>query len=237
MSIAFDAWANAAAAGTGDLTWTHTPTVGGGAGTPNGVLVGVVQSNNLSDNIVSVTYGALTLTKANGAPYVMTIGAEQGAVFWFYSLPGDTIPAGAQTVTVDVNSSVTRNAGSVSLTTAGPGISLVDDVFFESASTTSPSTTLALGGIESFVALASYSGSSASHSVLTNWTERLDTALNSDGCYIATYNIIGTTDVTVGFTQNADEVGMAGIAFTEFAGVAFNAVPTIRQNYRNMGYS
>lgn len=98
MAVAHSASSESHTGTTGSVSqasfsWTHTQT-----GTPQGVLVFVHVTNNATDTVTSVTYGAVTLTRVPGGAAVDAAG-EPGRTDLFFA--GAGLPAGNQTVTVN----------------------------------------------------------------------------------------------------------------------------------------
>src|SRR5687767_14850053 len=107
MAVAFDA---ASRSTTGfdnnTVTWTHTP-----VGTPRGVVV-IVGIEGASDQIASVTYGGVAMTRMRTAHRTT---AEAGGCFGYFL--GSGIPTGAQSVTVTTNPSTGSNDWAACCTT------------------------------------------------------------------------------------------------------------------------
>jgi hypothetical protein len=155
-----------------------------------------------------------------GSPNTKLTG-EAMAVHVFFL--GSSIPAGAQTV-VFVNAVATDVAltGCVTLTAANDTEIVDTDATISSDAVANPSAVLVLGGATSFAAQVFGSGQNAEGSVtpLTNWTSRDSADLGSQTGFIHTYDIIGTTDVTMGWTQASEDAVAVGVAVTESAGGA-----------------
>jgi hypothetical protein len=113
MAIAHDAVSNVAQ-GTGNLSWTHTPT-----GTPRGVVVQVIQYHNtaaVSDEISGVTYGGDAMTEVAESPVIHTGNVDFSAIHTYFL--GTSIPTGAQTVVVTVTGSTAKRAVAATMTAA-----------------------------------------------------------------------------------------------------------------------
>jgi len=205
MAVAFDAISNVAA-GTGDLSWTHTP-----VGTPRGVRVDIVE-NGGANGISSVTYGGVAMELV--AVNAKTSG-EAGTVVTYFL--GKSLPTGAQTVSVTVGDAVSKRAVAITVTAASDTCWTSADTSISSDSATNPSATLNLLGKTSFVSLALHSGQGAAAGItpLTGWTSRLehDFGAQMGGWY--TYNTIASSDVSCGWTQTADDAVMIAAAITE----------------------
>lgn len=208
MAVAYDAF-SVSAGGTGTQTWTHTP-----VGTPRGVIVWV-QTFSGVDEISTVTYGGVACTEVTGSPNLLTTG-EQGGSNCFYL--GAGIPTGAQSVVATATGTTTSKVGYCVTITAAADTEVVDtDATINSTSLLDPSATLSLGGRTCFAAIAFNSGQDAvtGYAPLTNWTARseLDGGTECLGCY--TYDTIGSTDVTAGWTQTAEDAVAVAIAVSE----------------------
>lgn len=205
MAVAFDAVSNVAA-GTGDLSWTHTP-----VGTPRGVRVDIVE-NGGTNGVSSVTYGGVAMELV--AVNAKTSG-EAGTVITYFL--GKSLPTGAQTVSVTVGDAVSKRAVAITVTAASDTCWTSVNTSISSDSATNPSATLNLLGKTSFVSLALHSGQGAAAGItpLTGWTSRLehDFGAQMGGWY--TYNTIASSDVSCGWTQTADDAVMIAAAITE----------------------
>ncbi len=205
MAVAFDAFSNVAA-GTGDLSWTHTP-----VGTPRGVKVDIVE-NGGTNGVTGVTYGgvAMELVAAN----TKTSG-EAGTVITYFL--GKSIPTGAQTISVTVSDAVSKLAGATTVTASTDTCWISTDVSIGSDSIVNPSSTLNLLGKTCFVSLAGHSGQGAvtGTTPTTGWTSRLEHDFGAQVATWYTYNTISTADVACGWTQTADDAVMVALAITE----------------------
>ena len=210
MAVAFDAF-TASTAGIGNLTITHSP-----VGTPRAAIVFVVQNANANDRVSGVTYGTDAMTEMTGSP--LAKGTGQTSVIYGYFL-GTSIPTGDQTVTVTVTAGATKQAGVITLT-AGADTTIQDvDATITSDSLENPSVTLSAGGNTVFAAIGFHSGipDPANITPLTNWTARLEEDFGSATGGWYTFDTIGASDVTAGWTQGADDAQMIAVAVTEVA--------------------
>ncbi len=208
MAVAYDAFSSATA-GTGNLSWTHTP-----SGTPKGVLVFVV-TNSGSDEVTRCTYGGVPLALVAGKPNLHTTG-EPGTVHAFFG--GFDLPTGAQTVVVTVSGATSKRAGCITVT-ASTNTTVVNasDFSINSDSTSNPSATLNINSISSFVAIGFHSGQNAASGTTpsASWTARLEHDFGSQmGCWY-TYDTIGTSNVACGWTQSAEDACMVAVAVSE----------------------
>lgn len=108
-SPTFDATSNPVA-GTGDLSWTHTP-----VGSPGGATVIVMQFGSGLNEVAGVTYGGVAMDVVRVAG--TTIGAVAG-VKYIYHL-GKDVPTGPQTVIVDTTAATLRQAGCMTVVCEG----------------------------------------------------------------------------------------------------------------------
>lgn len=210
MAVAIDALSNATPA-TGNLSWTHTP-----VGTPKGVVVRVMQNGDSANYTTGVTYGGVALTQITGSPQTKTTG-EFGVVSTW--LLGSGVPTGAQTVAITVSDTVTSKSATCTTLTAAANIELNASVALTGDAVANPSTTLGLGGISSLVMLHCHSGQAAvtGCTPLAGWTSQYEFDAGSAQSIHYSYDTVGTADVTVGFTQTADDVIMLAVAYKEAA--------------------
>lgn len=205
MAVAFDAVSNVAA-GTGNLSWTHTP-----VGTPRGVKVDIVE-NGGTNGVSSVTYGGVAMELV--AVNAKTSG-EAGTVITYFL--GSGIPTGAQTVAVTVNDAVSKRAIAITVTASTNTCWVSTDISVGSDSVANPSSTLNLLGKTCFVSLAGHSGQGAvtGTTPTTGWTSRLEHDFGAQVACWYTYNTIAATNVACGWTQTADDAVMVAVAITE----------------------
>lgn len=192
-TIAFDAFSSSAG-GTGNQSWTHTP-----VGIPNGVIVFVNQAVAVTDQVSSVTYGGVNMTRLA----FNTLAGTFGVYAYFL---GTGIPTGAQTVLVTVGGAATKVGAAISVTASGDCSNSGLDTSITAGSLTNPSGTIALSSKTSFCAMGFMSGQAGTGGVapLANWTSRLTGVLaanNVGGIY--SYDVIGSSDVTDGWTQTS----------------------------------
>ena len=211
MAVAYDAFGSGSdAGGSANLTWTHTP-----VGTPRGVLVWIIQTGFTPSgtNAVSCSYGATDM----GSPVaeiVKTTGEVCTVTFYFL---GASVPTGAQTVTFDPVASAVKLGGSITLT-ADTDTEIVDsDATINSDSSANPSVTLSLAARTCFAAIGFFSGQGADTGItpLTSWTSRLEHDFTPAMGAVYTYDTVGTTDVTAGWTQTADDAAAIAVAVSE----------------------
>jgi len=205
-TVGFDAFSSGAA-GTGNLSWTHTP-----AGTPKAVIVLIAQNVGTTNEISNVTYGSLSLTKVAG-PVCDTSG-EPGCVYAYFG--GSSIPTGNQTVTVNVSGSSTKRAGSITLTGSGSTYVVTYDASITSDAK-NPTITLNLNNQTSFVAEVFHSGQNdpANITPFSGWTARLEHDYGSQTAGWYTYDTVNSTNVSAGWTQNSEDAAMIALAVSE----------------------
>lgn len=213
MAIAYDAFSSATA-GTGDLTWTHTP-----VGTPKGIWVGISQTTSTTDQVSGVTYGGVAMTETSSSP--MTHSTGEVIVNYSYFL-GSGIPGGAQTVTVTVTGASTKQAGAISLTASNDTQVQAVNTSINTDTGDSPSATISLSGNTCFVCEVFGTGiaNTANFSPKTGWTSRLEHDFGSQCAGWYTYDTVGSSDVTsVGYDQTdaPDDACVYAIAIKESA--------------------
>lgn len=209
MAVAFDAYSESAA-NTDPADITHTP-----VGTPRGVVVFAVQTN-IANEISGVTYGGSALTELAGSP--LTEGTE-GLQVRAYFL-GSSVPTGAQTVAFSVTGTTGTKVFYVITLTGSADLETVDvDATIATNSIADPSVTLSLGGRTSWCGIVGMSGHGAVTSItpLTGWTARDENTTGSECVLCYTYDTVGATDVTAGWTQTAEDAVMIAVAISEVA--------------------
>ena len=203
MAVAFDAFS----VGVVDSNFTHNP-----VGTPRAVIVWVLDVAG-TDQVTSVTYGGASLTQVSSSPVLKSTG-ETGAVHCFFL--GSSVPTD-DPATVDVTlTAATYTVNCVTLT-AADDTEVVDVQTISSDSAANPSATLALSGRTSWCGIGFVSGHDASTGVtpLTNWFDRGESSTGTQQAACYTYNTIGTTDVTAGWTQTAEDAVAIAVAVSE----------------------
>lgn len=214
MTIAFDAISGDLSFQGTDITISHTP-----VGTPRGALLLTVQGDTSDDTIDGATYGGTSMTEMTGSPYITT-GSEPATIYAY--LLGSSVSTGTQDCVIDVDgTSRRRQSGIITVTGAADIEENQLTLLVESDAQDDPSGTLALNSTESFVCQAFMSGLSAVGNVspLTDWTDQLEGDFGSQVGCIYTYDTIGSSDVTCGYTSSAaDNVYLLGVAINEAAG-------------------
>lgn len=232
MTVAYDAFSSGIGANT--YSFTHTP-----VGTPRAVIVYTTTGG--AGDVTGVTYGGVAMTQMTGSPNNLS-GAEAGNVTgWFL---GASIPTGAQSVSV-TSGAATKIAYCNTLTGAADTEIVDVDATINSTSQADPSVTLSLGGRTCFASICLYSGHDAATSVtpFSGWTSRNETDVGAQILAYYTYDTVGTTDVTSGWTQTADDALAITAAISEISattrgmpfghvGTAFNGGRTFEGNIR-----
>lgn len=214
MAIAFDAASHSTAAVANNFSWTHTPN-----GTPRGVLVFIAQNASGTDDVTGVTYGGTSMARVGRALHAT---GETSAVYIYFL--GASVPTGAQTVSVTAGASL-KDGHCVTVTAATNMYVLASDFTVSSDSLANPSVTLSLQGRNGFCAIVGHSGQNAvgGTTPLTNWTSRDEYDWGQQTSLVYTYDTIGTTDVSAGWTQAADDATMGAVAIRETQEITLNA--------------
>lgn len=219
MAIALDSSGTPASQGT-SFSFLHTP-----VGTVRAVIVTVNQQTGSTDEVTSVTYGGVACSRVSA---LFKTTGETGAIYVYFL--GSSIPAGPQTVAINVNGTGSAKRPTVWAFTAGQDTSIkTSDSTINSDSLANPSVTLALGGLTCWCGIEFLSGqdSTASITPLANWTATLTQqwgATQCGGSY--RYNTISNVDVTAGWTQTADDATMIAFAIQEGVTVSSSAATT-----------
>jgi hypothetical protein len=202
---ALDASSAGTAAQTATFSWTHTP-----SGTPSALFVIVGHDDTVSDIITSVTYNGVGLTEHASSPWCDTTGGSRCAYLFYSFSPA----SGAQTVQVNRNtSSVESSACAYSFT----GADQIQDLSEVTGDAANPSDTLTLSSTTSVAVVMGISGLNIPTNVtaLSGWTadQQLDNGASSVHCI--SYDTVGTSDVTSGWTSASDFYEVVSIALSE----------------------
>lgn len=216
MAIAFDAVSNVTA-GTGDLSWTHTPT-----GLPRGILVLITQNVGITDEVIGVTYGGVPMTEVPLSPLIHSTGAEDGVIYGYHL--GINVPDGAQTVIVDVNATAsTKRAVAISVTAAA-NTEVETTITLDSGAVANPSVVLATAtALSTFVAGALHSGQDAIASIApgAGFTDILEHTFGTQTTsFIRRTAIASGGNVTVDWTVASEEAGVLAVAINEVTAVS-----------------
>lgn len=205
MAVAFDASTSGSITTTASVS--HTP-----VGTPRGVKVSVVIDDK-NNTVSGITYGGVAMVQVAGSPSDEWVTNNTSVIVYFL---GSGIPTGTQNATVTVSAGTAIKRVTVETWTAARDTAIQDTTVIL-ATTANPSGTLSLGGVACGCSIAFYSGINIVTGItpLTNWTARdeHDFGANTAGSY--TYDTIGTTDVTMGYTAANDHVNCIGVAIKE----------------------
>lgn len=214
MAVAFDAFtASSESTSSTSFTFSHNP-----VGTPRAVIVLIAQADGGTDEVTGVTYDGTSLTEMTNSPALRNTG-EEGAAYAYFL--GSSVPT---TDPADVV--VSTNAGSAKIgycitLTAGGDVEETDTGTVLSDSQVDPTVTLSLGGKTAFAAIAAMSGRNnvpGQCAPFANWTSRAENDSGADGQLCYTFDTIGSTDVSAGYTAGADDVSMIAVAVNEVAG-------------------
>jgi len=207
VTVAFDA--RTVGEGTGTLSFTHTP-----VGTPKGVLVLIVQYLSATAQVSTVTYGGVALTQVSTSPADGT-GLTDAGITYAYFL-GSGIPTGAQTTEMTVSGAANKRLYVITLTGAA-NTEVVDSEAVVTDSVANPSTTLSLGGRDSFAAIAfgSEHNGIVSTTPLAGWTDADERDFGNSVAGLYRYNTVASTDVTAGYTATAADSWMMAAAVSE----------------------
>lgn len=214
MTITLDA-SSTPAGGTGLITFSHTSAAG-----VRGVVCTVAQSIGATDEITSVTYGGVALTRVAA---LFKSSGETGAVYAY--LLGVNCPTGLQTCNINVNGTGSNKRCAFWSLNAAANASLVvkNTATINSDSVADPTVSLALGGVTCWVNIVFISGQDDPTGItpLSGWTGTGEDTLGalgiSGGHY--RYNTISNVDVSCGWTQTAEDALAIAFAVNESFGV------------------
>lgn len=229
---AFDVCATAAGAtGTGNLSWTHTP-----SGTPRGATLIVVQFGGGTDEVSTVTYGGTAMSEVTNSPNCKATG-ETACVHAFHL--GASVPTGAQTVSVTVTGASTKRA-MLCTVTAGGDTSVDATQIISSDGVANPSASIATtAGVTTFVYAALFSGESAVANIAkgADYTELLEDAplgASASAFQRRTTNATGGAVTYNWVIAATDDAVAIGVAVRE--GVAAAGVGTKSKMLRGVGF-
>lgn len=210
MSVAFDA-ATKSAQFTADTTFSHTP-----VGTPRGVVVFIAQQTLSNDQVDSVTYGGVSLTRATNG-FAQDTAVEPCAAYGYFL--GSGIPTGTQTVAINETGGSPKIAWAVTLTAASD--TAIEDSGVTQGDQANPAVALSTGaGVETWVGavLATGIGFSANVDPGASYTlvEFHDFGANGAALERITTNNAGG-GVTADFVASSDDVAMVALAIKETA--------------------
>jgi hypothetical protein len=151
VAVAFDAFGEASESTT-DISYTHTP-----VGTPKGVVVYIAQRGVNTDDVATVTYGGVGMSRLHKADD----SAVELFTMYVYFL-GSGIPTGAQTVSVDSTSGSAKKVYSITVTATGD--TAVEDSDAVGGDATNPSVSLSTT-VETYVSACLISGHNTAGSV------------------------------------------------------------------------
>lgn len=214
------------------ITLAHSP-----GGSPQGVLITVEERPTAADNISGVTYGGVSIPEVTGfaddSPVLGTT-AEGHAIHVFFL--GSGVPSGDQDAVITPSAQGGRLC-TVTTFSAAEDLEVEELELLVDTITASPSATLGLNGEECIVLAAWGSGRSAVGNIspLTDWSQEAEFDLGSSVAGLYSYDIVGTTDATVGYSASSDDVTLVGIAIKESAGGGVDPVPPLRRR-KLMGY-
>lgn len=222
----------------GPVSWSHTPT-----GTPDAVIVFalIVSEGNgtpVAGDVTQVKYGTKTLSEVTGSPNLHTTGESAGIHCYFL---GSGVESGSQTVEITLGSGNNRSKQGVAITLTADG----DDMEEQDTDTsvngdtvgTSPSFTLTLGGNTSFACLGAHTARPSVGNItpLTGWTSDFEEDFGSGCCAVYTYDTVGSSDVSAGYTLNGNDDGVCiGLAVKKTAGGGGLSIPIAMHHYKTM---
>lgn len=222
MTIALDKFTKFLEAGANPSGMDSAP-----VGTVAGILV-CIGTAATATSITAVSIGGVSLTEVTGSPQASNSGEVCEAAAWF--LGDASALAGRSDDLVDTTGSAQDRVFGIYTFTATGDTSVVDTYTdtTPTTKTTSLGGTLSLSGNTCFCAQAIASGTNGNQgkvSTITNWSKDI-TADNDDspddiGDFggssgeVHSYDIVSTSDVTCGFTQNNDDASLVAVAIKD----------------------
>lgn len=194
------------------------------------VVAACVQGGNQSgDNIAGVTYGGETMTEVTGSPNSRGSPERSNVHVYILGLTGQTVPGSTQDVVFDVTATGIKQFACASFTLDSPGVEV--DTSVGSGNAADPSDTLSLGGETSYALIVGHSGHGNAANVieLAGWTDQnTDAYSNSkEVSTFLTYDTIGSSDVTIGWTQSSEDYNYIGLAFKETVSAGHTVEPLV----------
>src|SRR3990167_3738972 len=232
MTVAYDATSATTAAGTGTLTWSHTP-----AGTPKGIIVYVMQNaSGGADQVTGVTYGGSAMSEISGSP-VFHSGGEPGAVYGYFL--GSSVPTGVHQVVVSVSGATSKRGAAYSVTAVG-NTQVQASATFSSTSQANPTVSLSVSSFACFSSIAFHSGSNAtsSHAPFTNWIKNMTQDWGTQTGGVFKHQIMTTQNHDAGYTAGEDDVAVIAVADRDSATptASFTALNTA-QTLKELGFA
>lgn len=171
-------------------------------GSPTGVVVLIMGANAA---VSAVTYGGTSMTQMTGSPATAPGTGELAGSFqsaWIL-----TTGAASGTQSVVLTGPTSASIAVTSYDTASEDIEEVDTAQISSNSVVDPSTTVSLGGNTCHVwqVYATGRDTTAGYSALTGWTLGSQADIGATCIGIASYDTIGSSDVTAGLDFGAEE--------------------------------
>ncbi len=205
---AFDASSALGAFPIGNFSWNHTP-----VGAPRGIIVFTV-TVGAADQIASVTYGGMAMEECPGSPNEKPTPEAGSVSCWFL---GSNVPAGVQSISVTVNGTQLKTGFAISYSAAADMAVAATNEAINSDSSANPSSTIALGAATSAVAIGFFSGHNVptSYAPFPGWTDRGEQDMGSQGSGSYTYDTVGSSNVTAGWTQAAEDAVSFVVAVKE----------------------
>lgn len=189
-------------------------------GSPKAVMVFCVASAPGGDVVSGATYGGTAMTEIPSAGGHIYKSTGETCGVWAFFL-GASVPTGTQNVAITGSGSISVSVCVITWTAASDCEVVDSDASISSNSQINPSATLSLGGRSCAVAIGFFSGTGTVGSIspLTGWTSRAERDFGAQTAGYYTYDTIGTSDVTMGWTQGADDAACIGMAIAEISTV------------------
>lgn len=224
---AFDAFSNNGSYTTSNISYSHTS-----SGTAECAIVFVSQAGTSAETI-SVTYGGAAMSHVTSSPYDIVGGGELDGFQHVFFL-GTGVADGSQTVAVTKDGANNIRAFTITLEAGGDCEVIDTDASIDSASIANPSGTLSASGRTVFAAQMWNSGQTAVDSVEppASWTERIEIDLGALTTGLDTFDTIGTSDVTFGATQTADDFQIFALLVAQVSSGGGAGIPLIMHHRR-----
>lgn len=208
MAVAFDNWSTGVVVNDVNLAWVHVPT-----GTPAGVIIVAQLPLAGADVFSTVSYGGIVLPRIG-----QFVGKTSGEAMCtaIYGLTSG-IPTGNQAAFISTVSTSIIVGYAITVTAARDTQISGCDFSINNDSIANPTSTVAVGARSSFSCIGIISGQDASANVTPSagWTSRFKGNYGATTSALFTNDTVGTSDVTAGWTQTADDAVAISIAISE----------------------
>lgn len=201
---------------SGEVTGTPTSFTHPVTGTPKGVTI-LTLSEIPSLALTVCTYGGVACAAMTGSPVNKTTG-ENGTV-WANFLGNNTL-SGDQTVSVTLSAAGEDKAVYCMTNDSDENMEENATATISSDALPNPSVNLPLGSVTSLVTEVFISGQNSVGSItpLSGWSDQGEIDMGNQVAASYSFDTIGSTDVSCGYTANNADVILIAVAIAEIVG-------------------